>query len=141
MLFYRHYRADASGSSKTVNFNRSSPPKYRSVLNDHIFGSQRRSSVPLYSSSVGAEPPHYSRFSKLNDDQLTKSPRLPNIPEIRSQDIPSPRTSSETGAVDVTVAGALNIPPKVDVERRLSSGSGRTFTVTATVDPLYTHFN
>lgn len=111
-----------------------------SVLNDHLFGAQRRSSVPFYSSSAGAELPHYSRFSKSNEDQLTTSARLQNIPEIRSQDITSPCASSESGAVE-GVAGAL-IPPNVDMERRLSSGSGRIFTVTpATADPLYTHFN
>lgn len=132
---------DASGSSKTVNFNRSSPAKYRSVLNDHVFGAQRRSSVPFYSSSAGADLPHYSRFSKSNEDHLTTSARLQNIPEIRSQDRTSPCAFGESGAVG-GVPGPLGIPSNVDVERRLSSGSGRMFTVTpATPDPLYTHCN
>lgn len=36
--FRRHYSQSGAGSSKTVIYRRSSPPKYRSLVRDHIFG-------------------------------------------------------------------------------------------------------
>lgn len=44
--FKRHYNQIGAGSSKTVIYRRSSPPKYRSLVHDPIFGSPAVGSAP-----------------------------------------------------------------------------------------------
>lgn len=124
----RHF--SISGPSKTVMYKRNSPPKYRSLLHDHIFNTaaaaaaaqQRRSSMPYFNSS---SPPGTSvavRFggsagrsnSSAGDESLEASrsgkvkglQRLSKIPEVTSQGSPANTPRS------VVVAGTSGVPPR-----------------------------